>query len=487
MVFHQTRLLKNQNFPYSSILPSSLLLNIHFDRVFVPTVKTVQFLSLILSSHRSSDTVCSNAAVTVASDLALPISSGFKLMVSTRLQQLVRGMFWLAGITLLAGCSSIGGSVANSSGMGYYERGNYAAAAEEFQQALISNPSNPDYMANLAKVRMKTGDAFGSEQLYRQALSIAPSHQPTYHGLAELMMAQGRGQEAHAMISTWANSQPYNAEPQVELAWLYRQQGSPQDAGQALQRALEINPNNSVAMSNLGQLYEESGRPDQAVALYQQSLRVDWNQPDVHSRIAAAGQAAGPSSTMGATAMARGMHPYQVTGQRTAFAPASRGHQLAGMPMMPHQFAGPSAGPRSAMTMAGAQQGAVIPGNYLSSSMTAPPGGGWQMAGSPVMLNQPANPAFSATFPEMNSGMPSSDFMMTPANGSFPPTAGPGGFQIPSAPGPPTVASPTPDPSFSAVSPQQPPAGLPVSTVSLSAQMDSPLPAGTEPPVVEAF
>ena len=57
-------------------------------------------------------------------------------MVSTRLQQLVRGMFWLAGVTLLAGCSSIGGSVANSSGMGYYERGNYAAAADEFQHGV---------------------------------------------------------------------------------------------------------------------------------------------------------------------------------------------------------------------------------------------------------------------------------------------------------------------------------------------------------------
>ena len=404
-------------------------------------------------------------------------------MVSTRLQQLVRGMFWLAGITLLAGCSSIGGNVANSSGMGYYERGNYAAAAEQFQQALMSNPTNPDYMANLAKVRMRTGDAFGAEQLYRQALSTAPSHQPSYHGLAEVMIAQGRGQEAQAMISTWANSQPYNAEPQVELAWLHRQQGNTQDVGQALQRALEINPNNSVAMANMGHLYEESGRPDQAVAMYQQSLRVDWNQPDVHSRIAAAGQAAGPSSPMGATAMARGMHPYQVTGQRTAFAPSSRGNQLAGMPMMPPQFAGQPTGPQSAMNMASVRPGSVIPGNYMPGPMAGPPGGGWQMAGSPMMLNQPS----SATFSDINAGIPSSDFMMSPAAGSFPPATGPGEFQIPSTQGSPAVASPTPDPSFSAISPRQAPAGLPVSTVSLSAQMDSPLPSGTEPPIVEAF
>lgn len=410
-------------------------------------------------------------------------------MVSTRLQQLVRGMFWLAGITLLAGCSSIGGSVANSSGMGYYERGNYAAAADEFQQALMSDPSNPDYMANLARVRMKTGDAFGSEQLYRQALAASPSHQPSYHGLAELMVAQGRGQEAQAMLSTWANSQPYNAEPQIELAWLHRGQGQVQEAGQALQRALEINPNNAIALANLGELYQETGRPDQAVAMYQQSLRVDWNQPDVHSRIAAAGQAAGPSHAMGATAMARGMHPYQVTGERMAFdyAPRNPGNQMASMPMMNSPFAGQTATQFPQSAMASMPQGSFVPGNYNSRSLPVPPGGGWQIASPPVAMHQHPAPAFSSSLPSGQPGMPSSEFMMSPGSSMFPPASGSGGFEIPTAPASPAVATPTPDPSFSATQPRGTSAGPPVSTVSLSAQLDSPAPAGAEPPLVEAF
>ena len=64
-------------------------------------------------------------------------------MVSLPLPQIIRGLSLLTVSALLAGCSSMGGNMANSSGMGYFERGNYMAAGEQFQRALASDPDNP--------------------------------------------------------------------------------------------------------------------------------------------------------------------------------------------------------------------------------------------------------------------------------------------------------------------------------------------------------
>lgn len=221
----------------------------------------------------------------------------------------------------------------NSSGQNYYEQGNYVAAASEFQQAMMSNPSNPDYMANLAKTKWKMGDVGGAEQLYRQALTVSPSHQPSYHGMAELMLAQGRGQEATAMLGTWAATQPYVAESHIEMAWLQRELGQHDSAAQSLQKALQVNPGHSTALAHLGQYYQDTGNPQQAVAMYQQSLNGDWNQPEVHSRLAAVAQSSGGNNPMAATAMARGVHPYQVPRQQTVFGPPNQGAQFAQLQM----------------------------------------------------------------------------------------------------------------------------------------------------------
>ena len=234
------------------------------------------------------------------------------------------------GLTVLSGCYSMNGYVMNASGHGYYDKGNYAMAAREFQTALASSPTNPDYMANLARARMKMGDNQAAEQLYRQALTVAPAHQPSYHGLSDLMLAQGRGHESLKLLNTWAATQPYTAEPHVELAWMQREMGQPDAAARSLQAALQVNPNHSTALAHLGQYYQDSGQSPQAVSLYQKSLRADWNQPEVHSRLAAAAEAAGPAHPMSRTAMSRGVHPQSLPRQQLAFAPPNLNTQFPG-------------------------------------------------------------------------------------------------------------------------------------------------------------
>jgi Tfp pilus assembly protein PilF len=385
---------------------------------------------------------------------------------------------------VLSGCGTLGGNISNSSGMGYYEKGNYMAAANEFQSAVRRNPNNPDYMANLAKSKVKLGDAYGAEQLYRQALMVSPSHHPSYHVLSELMLDQGRDEEAAAMLTTWAATQPYVAESHVELAWLQRELDHPHEAAQSLQRALQVNPSHSTALAHLGQYYEESGQHQQAATLYQESLRADWDQPEVHSRLAGISQSVGSGNQMAATAMARGVNPYEMPRQQYAFGPPSPGvqrAQMAQMQAMQSQWAmnGQGAWPGMPPQMMNAQ---AMPGGY-NSAMYAPTE--WHMAGAPAM-NAQAMPEFSSFG---TSGAP----MMMPQDGSWTVEGSQPGstvFEGQPSGGARTATQPQPDPAFS-MTPAPVPGGTPVSTASWSpteSTVPSPAPpSASATPVVDAF
>ncbi|MCP4172596.1 MAG: tetratricopeptide repeat protein [Fuerstiella sp.] len=305
------------------------------------------------------------------------------------------------GLAALSGCYSMNGYVMNASGHGYYDQGNYAMAAREFQTALASSPENPDYMANLARAKMKMGDSQAAEQLYRQALTVAPSHQPSYHGLSDLMLTQGRGHESLKLLNTWAATQPYTAEPHVELAWMQREMGQPDAAARSLQAALEVNPNHSTALAHLGQYYQDSGQEPQAVSLYQRSLRADWNQPEVHSRLASAAGAAGVAHPMSRTAMARGVHPQSLPRQQLAFGPPNQAAQFIGGPVVPQPqmaFQPPMMGQQPPQT------GAFGPQPVPSESPIA-------MAGFNPLISVPLgtgapNPSFTAPLPpSISTGM----------------------------------------------------------------------------------
>lgn len=215
----------------------------------------------------------------------------------------------LSILAFISGCYSLNGYIMNSSGQTFYRQGNYAMAAAEFEKAVASEPSNPDYVANLARTHYKMGDARGAEHIYRRNLTTSPGHQPSYHGLAQLMLTQGRSQEATAMLSTWSATQTHVPESHIELAWLQRELGHPNAAAQTLQQALRVNPGHPKALAHLGQYYQDVGQTHQAIAMYQQSLHSDWNQPQVQSRLATAVATAVPTHPVNAASMARGARP----------------------------------------------------------------------------------------------------------------------------------------------------------------------------------
>jgi hypothetical protein len=204
----------------------------------------------------------------------------------------------------------------------------------------------------------------------------------------------------------------------------------------------------------MGQYYEESGQLDEAVAYYQDSLHADWNQPEVHSRMAAA--STGADSPMASTAMARGVHPYSIPRQRTAFGPPSAGAQMAQMQMMQTQMA-MSGNPTYGSSMAGsAMYGQSMPGQ-TAMSQPGPSGtmsagsmsahypsmsSGWQPSNSPMMTMPTQTASFDELLPMMSQP---SETINWPAGTTIP-------SEMPTVPSSKTTVAPTPDPAFSVIS-----------------------------------
>lgn len=368
-----------------------------------------------------------------------------------------------ASVLCFSGCYNMNGYMLNASGMNLYERGNYALAAQDFQTAVANNPQNPDYVSNLAKSRMKLGDASGAEQLFRQALTTNPGHQPSYHGLAELMLAQGRSQEASQMLQTWSATQPYVAESHVEMAWLQRELGQHDAAAQSLQQALQANPNHPTALAHLGQFYQDQGQPQQAVAMYQRSLQADWDQPHVHNRLASVAQTTGANHPMGQIAMARGVHPNSIPRQQLALGPAPTNFagNPGGMQMAAGQPPMMAAGPGM---QANGFPPAGMPGQPMVAQQTFMPPAGYPgqqppqpSPWTPVPTGQVgANPQI-AGFPTMMPGM-----MGAPMSSGLPQGTGSNASFASGSTSP--VPAPAPDPGFDSL----PPATTPTSSVPVS-------------------
>jgi len=196
-------------------------------------------------------------------------------------------------VCLMTGCHWAA-SGKNAVGARLYEQGHYTSAMQAFQEAINSDPTNPDGYYNLAasyhqqgKQRQDAESLKRAEALYNQCLDHAPNHVECHRGLAVLLMDTGRPDRAFALMKNWASQNPNDAEPRIELARLYEEHEEPQTALKYLEDAVGREPGNPRAWVALGRLRETSGDPAQALVNYQQAYALNNMQPMVAERIAA--------------------------------------------------------------------------------------------------------------------------------------------------------------------------------------------------------
>jgi Tfp pilus assembly protein PilF len=211
----------------------------------------------------------------------------------------MRRVWWLVGLLVcLGGCASEQQErlrTYNTEGVTLFQRGEYAAARQNFEAALQLQPDDAGLRYNVGQCCDRLGDAAGAERAYTACLQVAPEHAPCRHALCRLLVRDGRTPDAVRLVDEWLQKQPNAAGPYAADGWLWFQAGDLPRAQGRLQQALERDPHDVQALLQLAQVYEATHRPERAVVLYERALRQDPQQPDVVRRLdALRSQGAGP-------------------------------------------------------------------------------------------------------------------------------------------------------------------------------------------------
>ncbi len=203
-------------------------------------------------------------------------------------------------LALASGCGVVSQS-RNAEGVRMYQQGNFQAALQKFQDALKSDPQNPDAYYNLgatyhrlAKLTGNSEDFRQAETYYNQALDHDGDHRDAYRGLAVMLVEEQRSNDAFKLIEGWANRNPSDPLPHIELARLYEEFGNREAAREQLISAVSLDPYNAQALAALGRVHELMGNHAQALADYERSLWQDRMQPEVAARVAALRSATSP-------------------------------------------------------------------------------------------------------------------------------------------------------------------------------------------------
>lgn len=203
----------------------------------------------------------------------------------------------LATLAAASGCN-VASSGLNAEGTRHYLSGNHRAAVTRFNEAIRTDPTNPDSYYNLgatyhqlAKVQSQDTYWDQAETYYNQCLDVAESrgqeHVECYRSLAVLLVDRGQNDKAFTLLKGWTNKSPHSAEAKVELARLHHEFGDASGEEQQLLAATQLNPHHTRARTALGQLREKEGDYTQALANYAHSLSSNHAQPHVAARVSA--------------------------------------------------------------------------------------------------------------------------------------------------------------------------------------------------------
>jgi tetratricopeptide (TPR) repeat protein len=198
----------------------------------------------------------------------------------------------VACCVLAGGCrwAAVGQNIEGSRAL---TQGNYPAALQSFQQAVATDPANPDGYYNMGRAFHELGKQSGNEEqlataeaLYNQCLDVDGNHVDCHRALAVLLAETKRADRGLNLLKNWAMRNPNNSDARIELARFYHEFGDDETARLHLDDAIALDLTNSRAWSARGSLREQQGDYGQALSNYQRSYQLNTFQPALAERIA---------------------------------------------------------------------------------------------------------------------------------------------------------------------------------------------------------
>ena len=165
-----------------------------------------------------------------------------------------------------------------SRGYAAFNRGELAAARDEYLRAQQDDPNNTDALHGLAAIALRENKPEQAAATYRKILEINPQDATALAALLDLR-AQANPADAEDELKSLAAAQPELAAPILSLGNLYARQGRWPEAQQAYFRAYTAEPDNPDLLYNLAVSLEHLRQPKLAAQYYAQALAAAANRP----------------------------------------------------------------------------------------------------------------------------------------------------------------------------------------------------------------
>ena len=153
-------------------------------------------------------------------------------------------------------------------------QGNYAGAAQKFEQAVAISPDQEDLHYNLAIALAKLGKTQDAKKHYEEALRIFPDYPEAHNNLGNLLMNENKLEEAINRFREAIKNMPENASFHNNLGTAFGRQGKVTEAMSEFEEAIKHSPTYVEARVNLANTFLATGRVDEAIAQLNEALRL---------------------------------------------------------------------------------------------------------------------------------------------------------------------------------------------------------------------
>ncbi|MDX1388282.1 MAG: tetratricopeptide repeat protein, partial [Acidobacteriota bacterium] len=193
---------------------------------------------------------------------------GITLVIALGARASVRVADWRDDLRLFESAVRLtpGESIAHVNyGVALADRGNPAAAEDQFREVLSLDPGNVKAHYNLGNIYRERGDLVAAEAAYRAALRVQPTHAQSHLNLGLVLVATGRTAMALDAFTRADEVLPDHVDAKINRANALRLLDRAGEAAPFFRDALELEPRSWAARLGLAQAELETGRYDQGL------------------------------------------------------------------------------------------------------------------------------------------------------------------------------------------------------------------------------
>jgi len=219
------------------------------------------------------------AAMTVTRSTKLPAPAGLLKTFQVKLGGREAG-----AVTAEAASGSASPNAAEAAfreGIARMRKGDVAAAAELFAQAIARDPRHVGAHNNLGVALRRQGKIDEAMACYRSALARDPGHAPAHNNLGEALASKGEDAAALASYARAVACNPGYVDAHYNLGNTHFSKGRFAKAAASFERAVALRPDHVTALNGLALALEKLGRLDDALRHYRRALELKPGEPQV--------------------------------------------------------------------------------------------------------------------------------------------------------------------------------------------------------------